>query len=94
MMCVTKGMPFTINVGPGEKMTLNKNPKPCPFCGASFDRKNVKKHYIGEVFDEYRCSCGMKSPLLRCGGFLLDWWNRRASDTAKQQTPAPSPDQS
>jgi hypothetical protein len=36
----------------------------------------------------------MRSPLLRCGGFLLDWWNRRAYDTAKPQTPDSSPDQS
>jgi hypothetical protein len=36
----------------------------------------------------------MKSPLLRCGGFLLDWWNHRASDTATPQTPYQSPDQS
>jgi hypothetical protein len=61
--------------------------KPCPFCGAEFSESNIKKHYIGEVFDEYRCSCGMKSPLLRCGGFLLDWWNNRRQASRVMKKP-------
>ena len=48
---------------------------PCPFCGTEFRPAEIKKHYIGEVFDSYQCpGCKMQTPTLRCGGFLQDWW--------------------
>jgi hypothetical protein len=53
-ICDGKKIIHTVTGRPPKntKMTLNKNPKPCPFCGASFDKQNIKNHYIGEVFDD------------------------------------------
>lgn len=69
-----------------EPLPVNSNSLlDCPFCGYAFNPSYIKKHYMGEVFETYTCpGCRMQSPKLRCGGFLKDWWNQRASNASSE----------
>ena len=51
----------------------------CPFCGSAFNESNIKKHYIGGLYESYSCGwCGMQTPKEKAGT-LKHWWNQRLS---------------